>query len=116
MSVSDASELMSDSLSGDDLSGMDLSDSSSESECFEHIRSSCSIDSTGVPLYPDSCNNGFSTMFLSLMQRHNLTYASQSDLLNYSAPKQRCPKFQLRVTYLIVDPRVRQKYRCIALE
>ena len=38
---------------------------------------------SGVPLYPDSCitEDGFNTVFLSLVQRHNLTYASQSDIL-----------------------------------
>ena len=38
---------------------------------------------SGVPLYPDSCitEDGFNTVFLSLVQRHNLTYASQSDVL-----------------------------------
>ena len=81
--LSDGGELISDSLSGD-LSGEDLSDSGSENECFDYIPSS-SIDSTGVPLYPDSSitGNGFNTLFLSLVQRHNLTYASQSDLLKF---------------------------------
>ena len=38
---------------------------------------------SGAPLYPNSAitDDNFSTVFLSLAQRHNLTYASQSDLL-----------------------------------
>ena len=75
VSLSECSELVSDN----------LSDDSSEEDCFEHFQSE-SIDSTracGVPLYPESSirDDSFNAVFLSLVQRHNLTYACQSDLL-----------------------------------
>ena len=68
----------------DNLSDDYSSDEDSSSDLLE----SGSIDSTGgcgVPLYPDSSitDDGFNTVFLSLVQHHNLTYASQSDLLKF---------------------------------
>jgi hypothetical protein len=41
------------------------------------------LSSTGVPLYGDSCisSSAFNVAFLSLVQRHNLTYSSHSDIL-----------------------------------
>ena len=74
---SDSSELVNDSSSGDDLSG-DSSDSNSDCEDISN-------DSTDDPLYPGSCitDHSFNTVFMSIVQRHNLTYASQSDLLKF---------------------------------
>ena len=85
MNLSDGAKLMSDSLSDNDSSEEDLSDYSSEN--LEHFQSR-SIESAGgcgVPLYPDSCitDDGFNTIFLSLVQRHNLTYTSQCDILKF---------------------------------
>lgn len=72
VSLSECSELISDN----------LSDDSSEEDCFEHFQSE-SIDSTRACGVPKSSitDHSFNAVFLSLVQRHNLTYACQSDLL-----------------------------------
>lgn len=78
-------ELMSDSTT-EGLSGDCLSDSSSESDSFGHVSDTTAAGGgDGVPLYPDSCitDDSLNTMFLSLVQRHNLTYASQFDILRF---------------------------------
>lgn len=65
----------SDNESDNDVSGDEISEHSSEHDCIglDHER-----DDDGVPLFPNSCitYDDFNTVFLSLVQRHNLTYVS----------------------------------------
>ena len=71
---------LSDSLTCGDMSG-----DSSEGELMQQPAtcSGSSLDGIGDPMYLDSCvtDNCFNTVFLSLAQRHNLTYTSQNDIL-----------------------------------
>ena len=66
-----------------DLSG-GMNYSLSDDDRFKPFHSSATQKANGsCPLYPSSCitEGDFNTIFLSLVQRHNLTYASQSDIL-----------------------------------
>lgn len=75
---------LSDSLTCGDMSGDSSEGDSSDGELMQQPAAcSSSLDGVGDPLYWDSCvtDNCFNTVFLSLAQRHNFTYASQNDIL-----------------------------------
>ena len=81
--VSDESEL-SEHVTEDDSSEDSSEDSSDGMVSVSEARSvTIGTESQGTPLYQGSAisSGDFNTAFLSLVQRHNLTYSSQGDIL-----------------------------------
>ena len=76
---------LSEHVSEEDFSEDDFSDYSSDTMISVSEQSSVTTgtQSEGSPLFPESVirSEDFNTAFLSLVQRHNLTYSSQSDIL-----------------------------------